>query len=83
MNEYAIPTQVENTFSYDYGRDINAKLLELGWTAKQFDSYLDYLHQEKEINALVADYLFYAPLNFIRQEADALGLLEENEDANV
>ena len=30
MNEYAIPTQVENTFSYDYGRDINAKLLELG-----------------------------------------------------
>ena len=81
MQENVIPTGSENIFSYDYGIQLNAKLLELGWTAKQFDAYLDYMHQEKEINNLVADYLFYAPLNAIRQEADALGILEEQEDA--
>jgi hypothetical protein len=76
-----IPTGSENIFNYDYGIQLNAKLLELGWTEKQFDAYLDYLHQEKEINLLVADFLFYAPLNALRQEADALGILEEDEDA--
>ena len=77
-----IPTDFnDNLFNYDYGIQLNAKLLELGWTAKQFDAYLDYLHQEKEINSLVVDFLFYAPLNAIRQEADALGILEEAEDA--
>ena len=61
-------------------RCLNAKLRELGWTAKQFDAYLDYMHQEKDINSLVTDYLFYAPLNAIRQEADALGIFEEDEE---
>ena len=76
-----VPTNLEdNIFNYDYGVQLNAKLRELGWTPKQFDAYLDYMHQEKDINSLVTDYLFYAPLNAIRQEADALGIFEENEE---
>jgi hypothetical protein len=74
-----IPTTTDNYFNYDYGIQLNAKLRELGWSAKQFDSYLDYMHQEKDIDSLVADYLFYAPLNAIRQEAEALGIFEEEE----
>lgn len=73
-----IPTDLEeNIFNYDYGIQLNAKLRELGWTPKQFDAYLDYMHQERDISSLVTDYLFYAPLSAIQQEADALGILEE------
>ena len=75
-----IPTTTDSYFNYDYGIQLNAKLRELGWTPKQFDAYLDYMHQEKDINSLVTDYLFYAPLNAIHQEADALGIFEENEE---
>ena len=74
-----IPTDFENIFNYDYGGEINEKLRSLNWTAKQYDTFLDYLHQERDINTLVADYLCFAPVHVLQSDADALGIFEEEE----
>ena len=81
MQENVIPTGEENIFKYDYGSKVNAKLISLGWTAEQYDRYLNYLHQERPIDSLVADLLYFAPVEALKEEADALGILEEQEDA--
>jgi len=73
-----IPTEPENLFNYDYGEKLNAKLRALGWTPAQYDRYLDYLHQERPIDSLVADLLFFAPPEALQDEADALGIFEED-----
>ena len=76
-----IPTDFkENIFNYDYGADINAKLRGLNWTAKQYDAFLDYLHQERDIDILVRDFLYYAPRETLISDADALGIFEEEEE---
>jgi hypothetical protein len=76
-----IPTDFkENIFNYDYGIKTNEKLRSLGWTPEQYDRYLDYLHQERPIDSLVADLLYYAPVEALIEEADAIGIFEEEED---
>ena len=75
-----IPTEPDNLFNYDYGEKINAKLRALGWTPAQYDRYLDYLHQERPIDSLVADLLYFAPPEALQEEADALGIFEEIEE---
>jgi hypothetical protein len=73
-----VPTDFENNlFNYDYGLEINEKLRGLGWTPKQYDAFLDYLHQERDINSLVRDFLYYAPREILIANADALGIFEE------
>lgn len=75
-----IPTDFENNiFNYDYGIEINTKLRALGWTPKQYDAFLDYLHQERDIDSLVRDFLYYAPKETLIADADALGIFEEEE----
>lgn len=71
-----IPTAPDHYFNYDYGARLNDKLRSLGWTPAQYDAFLDYLHQERDVCSLVADYLYHAPIEAIKQEADALGFLE-------
>lgn len=78
-----IPTGDEHIFPYDYGQAINAKLRTLGWTPAQYDRYLDYLHQERSISELVADYLTLANPEVIKSDADALGIFEEEENQNA
>ena len=75
-----IPTEPDNLFNYDYGEKINAKMRALGWTPAQYDRYLDYLHQERPIDSLVADLLYFAPPEALQEEADALGIFEEIEE---
>ena len=76
-----IPTDFkENIFNYDYGLEINEKLRGLGWTPKQYDAFLDYLHQERDISSLVRDFLYYAPRETLIADADALGIFEEEEN---
>ena len=75
-----IPTTSENYFCYDYGIQLNAKLRSLGWTPEQYDRYLDYLHQARPIDSLVAGLLYYAPIEALIEEADALGIFEEDEE---
>ena len=75
-----IPTDDNNFFSYDYGEEVNSKLVALGWTGKQYDMFLDWLHQEKPIDALVAAVLFHAPVEWIKSEADAIGVFDTEED---
>jgi CRISPR/Cas system-associated endonuclease Cas1 len=76
-----IPTDFENNiFNYDYGVEINEKLRALKWTPKQYDAFLDYLHQERDIASLVRDFLYYAPSETLVQDADALGIFDNEED---
>lgn len=76
-----IPTNSnENFFPYDYGQDVNQKLVNLGWTADQYDTFLDWLHQNKDIDALVATLLRYAPTEWIISEADAIGVFEDDDN---
>lgn len=75
-----IPTDFENNiFNYDYGIEVNEKLRALKWTAKQYDTFLDYLHQERDIGSLVRDFLYYAPSEALVQDADALGIFDNEE----
>jgi hypothetical protein len=64
---------------YDYGEAINEKLASMGWSADQHDLFLDWLHQEKPIDALVAALLTYAPMDWIKGEADAIGVFDLEE----
>jgi len=80
--ETIIPT-VEIT-PYDYGKKVNEKLVSLGWTASQYDYFLDWMHQEKPIDELAALVLYYAPKSWIVAEAKAIGVFnieEETENA--
>jgi len=80
-DDQGIPTDFkESIFNYDYGIEINEKLRKLNWTPRQYDAFLDYLHQERDINSLVRDFLYYAPKEILIADADALGIFEE-EDA--
>ena len=74
-----IPTTTDNYFNYDYGEEINQKLRALNWTPKQYDAFLDYLHQERAIDSLVRDFLYYAPKETLISDADALGIFSEEE----
>ena len=79
-----IPTDFNNNmFNYDYGVKTNEKLRSLGWTPAQYDRYLDYLHQERPIDSLVADLLYFVPVEVLKEEADALGIFEEDEDGQA
>ena len=80
-DKQGIPTDFENNiFNYDYGLEINEKLRSLNWTPKQYDAFLDYLHQERDINSLVRDFLYYAPSETLIADADALGIFEDEEE---
>ena len=74
-NADSIPT--EEVLPYDYGKDINEKLAKLGWTADQYDMFLDWMHQEKPIDELVAALLYFATPEWIAAEAKAIRLLGE------
>ena len=76
MQQMKIPTTSDNIFSYDYGLEINNKLVALKWTPQQYDMFLDWLHQEKPLDDLVADLLMYAPVEWIMSEADAIGVFD-------
>jgi len=75
-----ISTDKNNFFAYDYGDDINKKLISMGWTASQYDYFLDWMHQEKPIDELVSLILHFSPKAWIESEADAIGVfnIEEN-----
>lgn len=75
-----IPTGEENIFSYDYGQEINDKLVSLGWTAKQYDGFLDFLHEERSVGTLVSAYLRLAPIEELVEDAGNLGIFEEAEE---
>jgi hypothetical protein len=78
-----IPTANDNVFNYDYGQEVNSKLVSLGWTPEQYDTYLDWMHQEKSVDDLVAELLRYAPIEWIKSEADAIGVFDvEMDDEN-
>ena len=72
-----IPTK--SPVPYDYGEAVNEKLAALGWTAEQYDLFLDWMHQEKPIDNLVASLLLFAPIDWISSEADAIGIFEIEE----
>ena len=77
-----VPTDFkENIFNYDYGVEINDKLRALNWTPKQYDAFLDYLHQERDIDSLVRDFLYYVPKEVLVADADALGIFDVEEKA--
>ena len=71
-----IPTANDNIFQYDYGQKINSKLAELKWTPEQYDMFLDWLHQEKSTDDLVAGLIMHAPTEWIKSEADAIGVFD-------
>ena len=78
-----IPTQVrfgQMPWAYDYGEEVNKKLVSLGWSASQYDFFLDWMHQEKPIDELVALVLFYAPNSWLQSEADAIGVFDREEE---
>lgn len=77
-NENSIPTA--EFIPYDYGKKVNEKLKSLGWSENQYDYFLDWMHQEKPIDELVALVLFYAPKSWIEAEADAIGIFEITEE---
>ena len=75
-----VPTDFkENIFNYDYGVEVNEKLRALNWTPKQYDAFLDYLHQERDIDSLVRDFLYHAPKEVLIADADAMGIFDEEE----
>jgi len=57
-------------------KEVDKKLLSLGWTKDQLDSYLDELYTSRSVASLVEDFLLCATPEWIAQDADACGITE-------
>jgi hypothetical protein len=58
--------------------DLDKKLLSLGFTEAQLDSYLDRLYCNRTVSQLVEDFLHCATPEMIRSDADACGVFDED-----
>ena len=73
---------------WDWGEKSNKKLRKIFsipadqplHTSKQLDFFLNYLLQEVDINELVSEYLYHAPMKVLASQADAIGCYELEED---
>ena len=73
---------------WDWGEKSNKKLRKIFsipadqplHTSKQLDFFLNYLLQEVDINELVSEYLYHAPMKVLESQADAIGCYELEED---
>jgi hypothetical protein len=61
--------------------ELDKKLLSMGFTEDQLDSYLDELYCNRSVSDLVETFLYFATPEMIRGDADACGVFnEESED---
>jgi len=60
--------------------ELDKKLLSLGMTEDQLDSYLDDLYCNRTVSQLVEDFLYHATPEMIRSDADACGVFDNNEE---
>ena len=58
--------------------ELDKKLLSLGFTEAQLDSYLDDLYIHRSVSQLVEDFLHCATPEMIRSDADACGVFDED-----
>ena len=59
-----------------YGHIVDQKLLDLGWSDRQLDYFLDHLHNCLEVGTLVQLLLEVAPADVIESIADGAGVFE-------
>jgi hypothetical protein len=59
--------------------EIDKKLLSLGFTEEQLDSYLEDLYVNRDVCQLVEDFLYCATPEMIRSDADACGVFDDEE----
>jgi hypothetical protein len=64
---------------WDFGKLGDAKLQKLfGTNAEQVEFFLEYLHQQMDIDTLVYYFINHVPTAEIRKVADEIGVFEVN-----